>query len=160
MNLVLYIFTVVVAILSSYPVEVEGQQIKFTWNQNIQEKHKEAHYAPRSQKYWDEHNIERPDYAKTDAEIMAERGEKIGSSKILSFALVSAISFLILVIYAFATDNIGMITSKWNLILETIGIRGHRLGSSVKRDRLSEKEARLKRFEENAKNMLDTMKED
>jgi len=28
--------------------------------------------APRSQKYWDEHNIQRPDYAKTDAEVWAE----------------------------------------------------------------------------------------
>ena len=151
-----------VAILSSHSVEVEGQEIKFTSNQNIPEKHKEAHYAPRSQKYWDEHNIERPDYAKTDAEIMAERGEqmKIGSSKLLSVALMSAISFLILVIYAFATDNIGIISNKWNFLLEIIGMRGHRLGSSVKRDRLCEKEARLKRFEENAKDMLDNMKED
>jgi hypothetical protein len=29
--------------------------------------------APRSQKYWDEHNIERPDYAKTDAELAQEK---------------------------------------------------------------------------------------
>lgn len=29
--------------------------------------------VPRSQKYWDDNNIERPDYAKTDAEIAAER---------------------------------------------------------------------------------------
>eukprot|EP00984_Skeletonema_dohrnii_P018059 scaffold8346_cov121-Skeletonema_dohrnii-CCMP3373.AAC.2 len=123
-NLLLYyVFMMVVVIPSPHSVVVNAQQIKFTSNENIQEKHKEAHYAPRSQKYWDEHNIERPDYAKTDAEIMAERGERIGSSKLLS-------------------------------------IRGHRLGTSIERDRISEKEARLKRFEMNPKDMLDNMKAD
>ena len=29
--------------------------------------------APRSQRYWDEHGIERPEYAKTDAEVAQER---------------------------------------------------------------------------------------
>jgi hypothetical protein len=33
----------------------------------------EASRVPRSQKYWDEHKIERPDYAKTDAEVFQER---------------------------------------------------------------------------------------
>ena len=99
----------------------------------------------------------RPDYAKTDAEIMAERGERIGSSKLLSIGFISAISFLIFLVYAVATGNIGMITDKWNWLLELIGIRGHRLGTS--KERISEKEARLKRFD-NPKNMLDNMKED
>ena len=139
-------------------VFVSAQQIKFTSNENIQEKHKEAHYAPRSQKYWDEHNIERPDYAKTDAEIIAERGERIrSSSKLLSIGFISAISFLFFLVYAVATGNIGMITDKWNWLLELIGIKGHRLGTS--KERISEKEARLKRFD-NPKNMLDNMKED
>ena len=136
---------------------VSAQQIKFTSNENIQEKHKEAHYAPRSQKYWDENNIERPDYAKTDAEIMAERGERIGSSKLLSIGFISAIFFLIFLVYTVATGNVRMITGKWNWLLELIGIRGHRLGTS--KERISEKEARLKRFD-NPKNMLDNMKED
>ena len=35
-----------------------------------------AHTAPRSQKYWDEHNIERPDYAKTDEELYQERRQR------------------------------------------------------------------------------------
>eukprot|EP00985_Skeletonema_marinoi_P000321 scaffold115_cov169-Skeletonema_marinoi.AAC.2 len=124
-KILLYVFMMVVVIVipSPHSVVVNAQQIKFTSNENIQEKHKEAHYAPRSQKYWDEHNIERPDYAKTDAEIMAERGEQIGSSKLLS-------------------------------------IRGHRLGASSEKDRISEKEARLKRFEMNPKDMLDNMKAD
>ena len=37
-----------------------------------------AKIAPKSQRYWDEHNIERPDYAKTDAEVAAEAGQGIG----------------------------------------------------------------------------------
>ena len=61
-NLSLYVFMMAAAIPSPHvAVFVSAQQIKFTSNENIQEKHKEAHYAPRSQKYWDEHNIERPD---------------------------------------------------------------------------------------------------
>mmetsp|Transcript_31490 Transcript_31490/g.63517 ORF Transcript_31490/g.63517 Transcript_31490/m.63517 type:complete len:164 (+) Transcript_31490:123-614(+) len=161
-NILLYVFMMVVVIVipSPHSVVVNAQQIKFTSNENIQEKHKEAHYAPRSQKYWDEHNIERPDYAKTDAEILAERGEQIGSSKLLSIALISAIFFLVFLVYAFATDNIGIITNKWNWLLELIGIRGHRLGTSTEKDRISEKEARLKRFEMNPKDMLDNMKAD
>jgi len=33
--------------------------------------------APRSQRYWDDHNIKRPDYAKTDQEIRMEQRKKI-----------------------------------------------------------------------------------
>ena len=96
--------------------------------------------------------------AKTDAEIIAERGERIrSSSKLLSIGFISAISFLFFLVYAVATGNIGMITDKWNWLLELIGIKGHRLGTS--KERISEKEARLKRFD-NPKNMLDNMKED
>jgi len=158
--LLLYVALLTAAVTPSlHSVVVVSQQIKFTSNENIPEKHKEAHYAPRSQKYWDEHNIERPDYAKTDAEIMAERGEKMGASKLLSISVISAISFLIFLVYAFATDKTEMITNKWNWLLEIIGIRGHRLGSSIKDERMSEKEARLKRFD-NPKDMLDNMKAD
>jgi hypothetical protein len=35
-----------------------------------------AHTAPRSQRYWDKHGIERPDYAKTDAELAGESDGK------------------------------------------------------------------------------------
>ena len=42
---------------------------KITWTGN-----KDAGAVlPLSQKYWDEHNVKRPDYAKTDAEIRNER---------------------------------------------------------------------------------------
>jgi hypothetical protein len=34
-----------------------------------------AHTAPRSQRYWDKHGIERPDYAKTDAELASKNND-------------------------------------------------------------------------------------
>jgi hypothetical protein len=46
-------------------LDANGQRLKET-----------AATAPRSQKYWDEHNIERPDYAKTDAELAHEKNER------------------------------------------------------------------------------------
>jgi len=45
----------------------------------------DAHNAPRSQKYWDEHGIERPDYAKTDQEIALERQAKDPAKRKLSW---------------------------------------------------------------------------
>ena len=46
------------------------------WHANHQTDHDPAKTAPRSQKYWDEHNIQRPEYGKTDAEAWAERIEQ------------------------------------------------------------------------------------
>ena len=43
------------------------------WTAAEQDPNDAAATAPRSQRYWDEHGITRPDYAKTDAEIAAER---------------------------------------------------------------------------------------
>jgi hypothetical protein len=40
----------------------------------------DARTAPRSQRYWDEHGIERPDYAKTDAELASERRQSSSAS--------------------------------------------------------------------------------
>jgi hypothetical protein len=55
---------------------VQSTSIKWTSTQ----KDDEAANAPKSQKYWDENNIKRPDYAKTDAEVWAERGGRRGRS--------------------------------------------------------------------------------
>ena len=49
---------------------------KVKFHENPENDNIEAVRAPRSQRYWDEHNIERPDYAKTDSEIWIERVEK------------------------------------------------------------------------------------
>ena len=51
---------------------VSATSIKWTGNSDKSE----AATAPRSQRYWDEHNIERPDYAKTDAEVRSEQIQK------------------------------------------------------------------------------------
>lgn len=45
------------------------------WTPGTNDNGNKAAAAPRSQNYWDEHGIERPDYAKTDAEIAKEKGE-------------------------------------------------------------------------------------
>lgn len=50
---------------------VNGTNVKWVGNQDPNAP--EASRVPRSQKYWDEHKIERPDYAKTDAEVFQER---------------------------------------------------------------------------------------
>ena len=49
------------------------QSTEVKWSGNNDPNAPEAAKVPRSQKYWDENNIERPDYAKTDAEIAKER---------------------------------------------------------------------------------------
>lgn len=48
------------------------------WSAGDHDEKNAAHTAPKSQKYWDEHGIKRPDYAKTDAEIAQERGDSSG----------------------------------------------------------------------------------
>jgi hypothetical protein len=63
---------------------IESIDIKWTPGQN-DPKNEEAQTAPKSQKYWDDHGIKRPDYAKTDAEIAHERGGG-GSGKWLLLA--------------------------------------------------------------------------
>ena len=59
---------------------VEGSSVQWTMGPD-QQKHQysgkeTAATAPRSQKYWDENGIERPDYAKTDYELARERLQK------------------------------------------------------------------------------------
>jgi hypothetical protein len=50
-----------------------------------------AHTAPRSQRYWDKHGIERPDYAKTDAELAATNSDGKTWSLAGIFFLVSSL---------------------------------------------------------------------
>mmetsp|Transcript_28181 Transcript_28181/g.39644 ORF Transcript_28181/g.39644 Transcript_28181/m.39644 type:complete len:155 (-) Transcript_28181:353-817(-) len=76
---VLRLFLVVLSFLSSVKFS-NGTDVKWT-PANNDDKDNRAATAPRSQKYWDEHGIERPDYAKTDAEIAFERGETSSTSK-------------------------------------------------------------------------------
>eukprot|EP00956_Cyclotella_meneghiniana_P039473 scaffold172462_cov53-Cyclotella_meneghiniana.AAC.2 len=70
------------SLLSALPLLIiiattaSATQVSWSGNNNVDPKHKAAHDAPRSQRYWDENNIERPDYAKTDAEIASERRQR------------------------------------------------------------------------------------
>ena len=165
-----------IALLSNN-LYAQAANVKWTGNDNVAPEHEAAHTAPRSQKYWDEHGIERPDYAKTDAEIAAERrknGEGGGLFGIILIILV----FLGMMAVLFAN-----LTGEWDMILnnpvggfiadcinritEIAGIRGHKLGGSSKttaapkstglNDEEARRLARLARFE-NPKNMLDSMK--
>lgn len=57
------------------------------WIGNTNSKGSAAAEAPRSQRYWDANGIKRPDYAKTDAELAAERGGA-SSSNVFWFGLL------------------------------------------------------------------------
>ena len=147
--------------------------IKFTQNKDIAPDHIDAHTAPRSQKYWDEHNIKRPDYAKTDAELRAERGDESNGRFLGIFVLVSIFMFLLAMVTFYAR-----VTGDWNTILNNpvgsliygcikrIGdnISGHKLGtnagrSAVATDDEARRNARLARFDNpDPKDMLDSMK--
>lgn len=65
------IFLLSLLILLSLSSPTECTNVKWIGNNNPNSPL--ASRVPRSQKYWDENNIERPDYAKTDAEIAAEK---------------------------------------------------------------------------------------
>mmetsp|Transcript_681 Transcript_681/g.1100 ORF Transcript_681/g.1100 Transcript_681/m.1100 type:complete len:167 (-) Transcript_681:470-970(-) len=51
------------------------QATNVKWTPNTETNTEAAHTAPRSQKYWDENNIKRPEYGYTDAEIAARQGK-------------------------------------------------------------------------------------
>ena len=61
------------------------QSTEVKWTGNNDPNAPEAAKVPRSQKYWDENNIERPDYAKTDAEIAQERRSRKNNQQGLNF---------------------------------------------------------------------------
>ena len=169
-------------------MSVNATQVNWSGNRNVDPKHKAAHDAPRSQKYWDENNIERPDYAKTDAEIAAERQQNGDRSSWYTWWG----SFMIIVYATFAITAITAIvyaacTGDWSIILNNPltafvnkclirllsagGMKGHKLGTSGDeltsiQDNVSEGEkrrlARLARFENQGtgRDLLDDMKED
>ena len=129
--------------------------VKWVPNTNVREEHKAAHEAPRSQRYWDEHGIERPDYAKTDAEAARERREGGGTPGLLGISGGDLMIFVVLgavaaLVYAQATGNWGGVKSMFSDIAEFTGVTGHRLGSANNSRGLSDEErrkARLARFD-------------
>jgi hypothetical protein len=169
------------------PISVKSTQVSWSGNQNVEAKHKAAHEAPRSQRYWDENGIERPDYAKTDAEIAAERrlrGEDsgwqtwLGSFMVLfyitfGFAAISAIGYSVYTGDWSVIQNNSLTVSIEqciNRLLEAGGMKGHKLGTGIAsrstQNSADEEEkrrlARLARFENpsSGKDLLDDMKED
>lgn len=180
---------IIIVIISSSPSShvfvVKATKVTWTGNDNVLPEQKAAHDAPRSQKYWDEHGIERPDYAKTDAEIAAERrrsrtggsDEQIRQSqqRVIVVIAVSIVVILALVykLKAEDWDNIYRCTKSMIKAARGRGL-GNTLGSSgssltsrgngtIEEDearRLKDwREARLARFD-NQRNMLDNIKEE
>lgn len=62
------------------------------WTANTANDNDPAATAPRSQKYWDENNIKRPDYAKTDSELFAEGKGGGGGGGITNLVLLVAVA--------------------------------------------------------------------
>lgn len=172
---------------SSHVLVVQATKVSWTGNDNVLPEQKAAHDAPRSQKYWDEHGIKRPDYAKTDAEIAAERrrrgtGGIDGKNRQSQHRVIVVIAVaLIIVILAMAYklttedwDNINRCTKSMIKAARGRG-SGNTLGSSrssltsikgkntIDEDetrRLNDwREARLARFD-NQRNVIDNIKEE
>ena len=169
---------------------VDATQVNWSGNQNVDPTHRAAHDAPRSQKYWDEHNIERPDYAKTDAEVAAEKRQKNGNDSVWQTWMGSfmILFYATLGVAAVSAMGYGAYTGDWNTVVnnpvtafidqcinrisEATGMKGHKLGTSGVKDAqstqggMSEEEkrriARLARFENSGpgRDLLDEMKED
>jgi len=131
---------------------VEATKVQWQGNDNVPPHHEAAHNAPRSQKYWDEHGIERPEYAMTDAEIRAKRRQQNdsggggGSGKggrlsglVGVFLIMTASVVLLAIAYAYISGDwdtvlqnpVGSTVAdciRW--MMEKAGYSGHRLGSS------------------------------
>ena len=121
-----FLLFLLLLLLSCPPVE----STDITWTPGQNDPKDAAQTAPKSQKYWDDHGIKRPDYAKTDAEIAHERG---GSSE----------KWLLLLVPPFLAAGGYFIH---------VRMGGHRLGGSrsIFVHKVSEEEtrqARLARFE-------------
>jgi hypothetical protein len=84
--------------------------------------------APRSQKYWNDHNIERPDYAKTDAEIAMERGGASGGSSLVHTSIVT----LMMMMTVCCVLGYRYYFDVWPRLPQEMG--GHKLGPSSNTD--------------------------
>jgi len=176
----LYTIYLLMTCLLLIPSSTSATQVKWQPNNNVKQEDQAAHNAPRSQKYWDENNIKRPDYAKTDKEIAAEqKGENGGSGGLLGLFLKVSIGIILLaIVYARITGDwdsilnnpvVVYISDCINWLLELIGMKGNRLGTTGRSsnvgsnnsdDAEARRIARLARFDSPKKNMLDDMKED
>jgi len=126
-----------------------GTNIK--WIPGNDGKNTPAASAPRSQKYWDEHNIERPDYAKTDEELAQGRGADWRSNgKTTNSKLLSIYPFIVMIVSVLYLYNNETVKCMYNDILLKIRPLLNRIIKNVipqKKNRFSlEEEARMARL--------------
>mmetsp|Transcript_14583 Transcript_14583/g.31723 ORF Transcript_14583/g.31723 Transcript_14583/m.31723 type:complete len:221 (-) Transcript_14583:14-676(-) len=177
--------TIILALSPPIIFAEAATNVQWRSNENVSPEDKAAHDAPRSQKYWDEHGIKRPKYAKTDAEIAAERwgvngeGDSRGIGFVGIILMVAGVITMAAVLYARITgdwDTIlnnpvgAFITTCIHNIMEITGVKGHRLGSSSSTtaaaatnvNGVSDENARLARLArfDTPKNILDNIKSD
>ena len=98
-----WLVVVMVQLVVLFPCVVMSMDIKWTPNTS-NNNNEDAATAPRSQKYWDEHNIERPDYAKTDWEIAQEKMKEDPNSVRL-FIFMSIFGLTLLFFTVFSQSN-------------------------------------------------------
>jgi hypothetical protein len=120
MKLIAAFFHIILLVQAAILVVV-ATEVKWTPN-NDGDIDDPAAMAPKSQKYWDEHNIERPDYAKTDAEVMTE---SIKNATGGNAATSSWIKFLVVVVTVSCPIGYFIV---WPRFL--LHGNGHTLGSS------------------------------
>jgi hypothetical protein len=109
-----------------------AQATDIRWTGTTSDSSDPAKTAPRSQRYWDENNIKRPDYGKTDAEIAVDRGESGESS---NFWLVVVLCCGMAAFYYKNTaggNRLGSAsgTAVWSNPFTTSTAGGNRLGST------------------------------
>ena len=100
--------------------------MKWTRNKNDPYKDTDAANAPRSQKYWDENNIERPDYALTDDEYTKKYGKLPRSWTQKTLALVK----WVVILGTSVKLILPWIRMQWYNVDGTVTSYGERLGGS------------------------------
>lgn len=129
-----------------------------------------AKAAPKSQRYWDEHNIQRPDYAKTDAEVAAERLQAIMPSWMYNHLRIITMILLVtaaLVLY-YHNNNSGSGSggsghSMNNGNMSSIQLQFQKLNPfkvSPEEEREKARKARLAHFEQQQQQQQQSIKQD
>jgi hypothetical protein len=114
-------------ILTTHMIDLALATTNVKWTAGDSNGHAAA-TAPRSQKYWNDHNIERPDYAKTDAELAMERGGPSDGSSLVHTSLVT----LLMIMMTVGVLGYRYYFDVWPKLPQGTG--GHKLGSSSNTD--------------------------
>jgi hypothetical protein len=124
----------IIIFLGKLSIWATATEIK--WTPGKDDPNDKAASAPKSQRYWDEHGIEKPDYAKTDSEVAQEKLAKGGSKSPPARTLGLWVAFV-------AASAVGV------FYLRKHGGAGSRLGGrpgGFRMGQLSGKEARRARL--------------